>query len=156
MLVTTKHLELPCDALLRTTEGLYVTVRVVDAKTVYGQRRLLVKGTMGEAWVDAGESVMTRKDYVLIAQAMRNAQPNRAEYIGPEGRAWLASVYSLSNALLRDNPRFNPDTFHSACGITDTPGPQPHCSNCGQWQHAPTWDCMNECARKGLAKYGDA
>lgn len=60
---------------------------------------------------------MTRRDYVLIARALKDAQPNPAEYIGPEGRAWLAAVYSVSWALAKDNARFDANRFHEACGV---------------------------------------
>ncbi len=33
---------------------------------------------------------------------------------------------------------------------------KPVCPNCGQWQHPPKYDCMNECAKRGFAKYGQA
>lgn len=28
------------------------------------------------------------------------------------------------------------------------------CSNCGQWQHAPTDDCFHECRRRGFVPGG--
>ncbi len=64
---------------------------------------------------------MTRRDYVLIADALRNAcpagsrdvcSPNSAAYT-----AWLASVCGVSAALGRTNPKFESDRFLLACGV---------------------------------------
>ena len=68
---------------------------------------------------------MTRKDYVLLASALRNARPatypTLAEGISkpfaPDVMAWLASVYGVSDALMRDNARFEPVRFQVACGV---------------------------------------
>lgn len=60
---------------------------------------------------------MTRKDYVLLAAALRNAQPPEPEPI--ERAAWLRTVYSVADALMRDNPRFDPVRFHKAAGLED-------------------------------------
>lgn len=61
---------------------------------------------------------MTRKDYELIAAALRAAKPairgTPAKY-GERLGAWAASVESLAAALKGDNPRFDPDRFVDAC-----------------------------------------
>jgi len=60
---------------------------------------------------------VTRRDYVTIARALKNVQPHPGEYIGPEGRAWLAAVYSIAHALSVDNPRFDGVRFVEAAGV---------------------------------------
>lgn len=30
------------------------------------------------------------------------------------------------------------------------------CPNCGQWQHAYTGDCFNDCAKRGFAPFSKA
>lgn len=62
---------------------------------------------------------MTRKDYVRIAEALHNAKPHLGELYGPEGRAWLAAVCSVADALGNDNERFDGDRFLRACGVDD-------------------------------------
>jgi len=57
---------------------------------------------------------MTRKDYVLLAVALKNARPERD---GLCQTAWLAAVTNVSDALMRDNPRFVSGRFLDACGV---------------------------------------
>lgn len=60
---------------------------------------------------------MTRKDYVTIAAALKNAKPER-ECTEDKGTVvWLACVASIADRLYRDNPRFRFDTFLTACGV---------------------------------------
>ncbi len=61
---------------------------------------------------------MTRKDYVLIAEALKNARPDphgttisRHRYDG-----WHVSACALADALANDNPRFDRERFLKACG----------------------------------------
>ncbi len=58
---------------------------------------------------------MTRKDYVLLAKALRDAEPVRATIGSPERVAWFAACASVSDALMRENPRFNSARFMDAC-----------------------------------------
>jgi hypothetical protein len=59
---------------------------------------------------------MTRKDYILIADAIATAR--KVE----QGDTVLVSVAHLANTLATelqiDNPRFNRETFLTACGVT--------------------------------------
>lgn len=62
---------------------------------------------------------MTRKDYVLIAKAVRYAfdgmdTPKNAAYW--DGVAQVAQC--LSDSLKQDNKRFEADRFLKACGVT--------------------------------------
>jgi len=58
---------------------------------------------------------MTRKDYVLIAEAMLGSKPRNYE-----DRccliAWICDCRSLADALGSDNVRFDRDVFLKACG----------------------------------------
>jgi len=55
---------------------------------------------------------MTRKDYVSLASALRNAIP-----ASPEANlAWLSAVCAISDALMADNTHFDSDRFLEACG----------------------------------------
>jgi len=68
---------------------------------------------------------VTRRDYVILAAACRASRP--AEYFHERARqstdatvAWLACVYSISNACLKDNPtRFDSQRFIEASGVFD-------------------------------------
>jgi hypothetical protein len=59
---------------------------------------------------------MTRKDYILIAEAIATAR--KVE----QGDTVLVSVAHLANTLATeleiDNPRFNREIFLKACGVT--------------------------------------
>ncbi len=61
---------------------------------------------------------MTRKDYELIAAALRKAQPALrgplAEDVARQG-AWSATVERLADALAAENPRFDANRFIDAC-----------------------------------------
>jgi hypothetical protein len=65
---------------------------------------------------------MTRKDYVVLAQVLKDAKPgtgpglSEVEYQAQVSQwQWTASL--LAVALQRDNPRFNRDTFNAAAGV---------------------------------------
>ena len=62
-----------------------------------------------------GESTMTRKDYVLISDVIRNTY---VTLLGPKNRAGLEMLAtSLADALQRDNPQFDKKRFLAACGL---------------------------------------
>ena len=53
---------------------------------------------------------MTKKDYKLVASALRVAKP----WIGSEGR--FKDLVNLFCQTLGVNPRFDPEKFKKACG----------------------------------------
>jgi hypothetical protein len=65
---------------------------------------------------------MTRKDYILIAEALKSVDPQpttpgddrvcRRTYQG-----WSCACIAVCNALANDNPRFDRDRFLKACGV---------------------------------------
>lgn len=61
---------------------------------------------------------MTRKDYVLIAEAICNTR-TKADFQGKAGdEATIQEVArSLAQLLKYDNVRFNEDRFLVACGV---------------------------------------
>lgn len=65
---------------------------------------------------------MSRKDYVRIAQALRDARPldpPTDDYKYGYLRAWNVTVESIAYELAQDNPRFDPVRFRKACGYGD-------------------------------------
>ena len=56
---------------------------------------------------------MTRKDYILIARALRESRPG----IGYERNllAWEGTCIRMADALAADNPRFDRERFMRAC-----------------------------------------
>lgn len=55
---------------------------------------------------------MTRKDYILIAKAIKDASS------APGFAARNSFVtHALADALAKDNPRFDRDRFMKACGV---------------------------------------
>ena len=69
---------------------------------------------------------MTRKDYEMIAKVISQTKEFYEKDIPDNYMVsqilLSASVSSrivecLSNAMIEDNPRFNPDKFREACGI---------------------------------------
>ena len=74
---------------------------------------------------------MTRKDYILIAAAIRELladieRDSASEYLTTNARAILsgeqsgvrAAALRLSDRLEYDNPRFERETFLKACSLT--------------------------------------
>lgn len=63
---------------------------------------------------------MTRKDYILIANALHRNAADLAAYAEmsktpAEVHSFL--VYSVLDALAGDNPRFDRERFAEACGV---------------------------------------
>jgi hypothetical protein len=58
---------------------------------------------------------MTRKDYVMLAAAIKEAH---AYAIDAARRLGVASAaHEVADAIARDNPRFDRDRFLKACGV---------------------------------------
>lgn len=61
---------------------------------------------------------MTRKDYELIAQAMRlAADVTKTSGLYDAETALGLAVQILADGLAKENPRFNETTFLTACGV---------------------------------------
>ena len=58
---------------------------------------------------------MTRKDFQLIADAMREAFPGRE--ISDAYVTWATACHKLANGLETTNPRFDRSRFLAACGL---------------------------------------
>lgn len=56
---------------------------------------------------------MTKKDYILIADAIAKAFPEALTYAQEEAQTDV--IESLCTALKRDNPRFDERKFMDAC-----------------------------------------
>jgi len=59
---------------------------------------------------------MTRKDYVLIAQAIRSTQIDLG-YDLDAARVLKIAAHKLATNLKAENSRFDVETFKSACGL---------------------------------------
>lgn len=59
---------------------------------------------------------MTRKDYVMIAETIRQ---NRKDFNEGEDGLMLLTImaHQLSNSFEEDNPRFDRARFLTACGV---------------------------------------
>jgi hypothetical protein len=59
---------------------------------------------------------MTRKDYVMLADILRN---NREDFIeGEDGFAVIGIMaHQIADGLQADNPRFDRARFLTACGV---------------------------------------
>ena len=62
---------------------------------------------------------MTRKDYVLIAEAIKGAVSYETEFNSNEAGADALKKFSvtLASLLLADNPRFDVNRFFDACEV---------------------------------------
>jgi hypothetical protein len=70
---------------------------------------------------------MTRKDFVLIANALRYQRPgSKAEMAQPQNQndacrsiylQWEMTCTCMATELARTNPRFDRETFLTACGV---------------------------------------
>lgn len=58
---------------------------------------------------------MTRRDYVLIAGALRAVRPSFTLMTVHELKGWEACVKSISDACKAQNAHFNPKRFWEAC-----------------------------------------
>jgi hypothetical protein len=59
--------------------------------------------------------IMSRKDYVVIAHAMRSSKPSL--YPAYAYIQWVKDCEALAKELGFDNPNFNRDVFLKACGV---------------------------------------
>jgi hypothetical protein len=67
-------------------------------------------------------SPMSRKDYELIADAMRQSKPDStksSKSISDDLLQWRKSVDALCNKLAANNPRFLSKQFKEACGVDE-------------------------------------
>lgn len=61
---------------------------------------------------------MTKKDYVVIAEALKKAEPSDVENEqGTMLEGWVKSIKFVALALGRENEKFNVDKFLKASGI---------------------------------------
>ena len=58
---------------------------------------------------------MTRKDYILLADALKDAKNCAVTSKGSE--QWTYCVVAIAQALKSDNPRFIEDRFYDRCGL---------------------------------------
>ena len=62
---------------------------------------------------------MTRKDYILIAEALAQVRPGQCPSVARNAESQhIIDCFALANALGRNNPRFDRRRFFKACGIT--------------------------------------
>ena len=59
---------------------------------------------------------MTRKDYILIADALKASRPEPHWDPNKESQ-WCVTFNRLVDRLVEDNPRFDLKIFKEACGI---------------------------------------
>jgi hypothetical protein len=63
---------------------------------------------------------MTKKDYVLIAGALRNSRPDPTMLVSQVIiDQWINSVAHFVSVFAGDNPRFDSVRFYDACGYRD-------------------------------------
>lgn len=70
-------------------------------------------------------SNMTRRDYVMIAAALRDSKPYKCEltpdgeYANPLCTQWAKTARQIAYELAEDNPRFDKQRFLDAAGVED-------------------------------------
>lgn len=57
---------------------------------------------------------MTRRDYVLLAAALRDAIASEKQHEHTGKAAVMVAAGSIADALHKDNPNFNRETFYAA------------------------------------------
>lgn len=63
-----------------------------------------------------GCATMTRRDYELIARALKRSAPTLSAH--PERSQWVVSINYVADALYQDNPRnFDRALFLVNCGV---------------------------------------
>lgn len=61
---------------------------------------------------------MTKKDYLRLAQALKDSKPINSRDLPVAMIAWENSVLTITLTLANDNPRFDRKRFLNACGYT--------------------------------------
>lgn len=61
---------------------------------------------------------MTRKDYVLLADALRRGTANKSTGVLSYRDGVEDAALSIADALARDNPRFDRERFLRDAGVT--------------------------------------
>jgi hypothetical protein len=59
---------------------------------------------------------MTKKDYIKIADSLRDSKPIGGEMVLLQ---WEADVYKIMDCLQQDNPKFDKTRFLRACDCID-------------------------------------
>ncbi len=62
---------------------------------------------------------MTRRDYVRIAAALREARPPYETSRAGAYEGWYRTVLALADTLALDNPRFSRDRFWTAADAVE-------------------------------------
>ena len=66
---------------------------------------------------------MTRKDYILLAEALKKAKPDRQHMthgaLETATNEWELCVGVVGFALATDNPRFDAELFFQNCGMEE-------------------------------------
>lgn len=57
---------------------------------------------------------MTKKDYELIADALKMTKPSELQEVVYQ---WEMDVNAIMEVLAQDNGKFNPSRFLTACGL---------------------------------------
>jgi hypothetical protein len=62
---------------------------------------------------------MTKRDFILIAETLKNERPDRDGTKWADGARdlWSTTVLAFANALATKNPRFDKERFFDACGL---------------------------------------
>lgn len=60
---------------------------------------------------------MTRKDYILLANALASAKPEYVPTASPFNEQWRDDCEAVADALAADNARFERERFLKACGV---------------------------------------
>ena len=61
---------------------------------------------------------MTRKDYVLISGALKDARNSLGRFASPqEINLFHQACFSIASALKEENERFDRERFMTACGL---------------------------------------
>lgn len=60
---------------------------------------------------------MSRKDYIRLAEALRDAMPTGDQASTDAMVQWIRDCKSIASSLAEDNARFSRQRFLDACGV---------------------------------------
>jgi hypothetical protein len=60
---------------------------------------------------------MTRRDYILLANTLRDARPGPPGYRSTSQQTWMYTVCRICDALKEDNPHFDRVLFLMNAGV---------------------------------------